>query len=347
MERSLSPEEKKIENVFFRKTVFLGIIFFIFFTAIPYLQRFDQTFWPLIPTDINTTVFAENFSMADDGFFAKSSIPTQKGDRSDVNEVFQYTVKSGDTLSSIAYKFNIRVRTLLDNNEIENPNRLKTGTLLTILPVDGIQYKILDGETLEEIAKKYKISTVDIQRQNKIIGNEIAVGTFLLLPGAKNLRPDPTPIIIAQQNIPVKNVNRNGKINIPPAIASNTSSTSKKLLFPTSGKITQYYHYGHYAVDIGNRSQPNTIAAASGTVVKAAYGWNSGYGNVVVIDHGGGMQTLYGHHEDLYVKEGDYVKAGQAIGKMGNSGRVYGSTGIHLHFEVRINGAKKDPMKYF
>ncbi|MEI7510578.1 MAG: M23 family metallopeptidase [Candidatus Peregrinibacteria bacterium] len=348
MERSLSPEEKALERGFFRRVGFPSILFFLLFTAVPYLQRIDENFWPLFPTDV-TPAFSEDFSIADDGFFAKSSIPTQKGDRSDVNEIFQYTVKSGDTLSSIAYKFDLRVRTLLDNNEIDNPNRLKTGTVLTILPVDGFRYQVSDGDTVEDIAKRYKIDANAVRRQNQIKGNEIAVGSFLLLPGARSLRPDPIPVIIQDLPRPEERMiaKKRNHLDIPPATASRPFSSSKKLLFPTNGNVTQYYHYGHYAIDIGNRSQPSTVAAADGVVVKAAYGWNSGYGNVIIIDHGGGMQTLYGHHEKLYVQEGDHVKAGQAIGRMGNSGNVHGATGIHLHFEVRINGAKKDPMGYF
>ncbi len=71
------------------------------------------------------------------------------------------------------------------------------------------------------------------------------------------------------------------------------------------------------------------------------------YGNYIIIDHGNGLQTLYGHMEYLAVSQGDHVTQGQVIGKMGRTGNVRGRTGIHLHFEVRVNGVKKNPGAYF
>ena len=79
---------------------------------------------------------------------------------------------------------------------------------------------------------------------------------------------------------------------------------------------------------------------------RADEGWNGGYGNVVVIDHGNGIQTLYAHNKTLYVQKGDIVTRGQPIAFMGNTGLVHGPTGIHLHFEVHVNGFKKNPLIY-
>jgi murein DD-endopeptidase MepM/ murein hydrolase activator NlpD len=111
--------------------------------------------------------------------------------------------------------------------------------------------------------------------------------------------------------------------------------------------ITQYYHPGHYALDIQTKGDIRPIfAAEAGTVIRAETGWNGGYGNVIEIDHGNGVVTLYGHNEVLYVQKGDVVTRGQEIAKMGHTGRVYGATGIHTHFEVRVNGVKKNPMLY-
>jgi len=95
----------------------------------------------------------------------------------------------------------------------------------------------------------------------------------------------------------------------------------------------------HAGVDFGAPSGTPIVAAAAGTVVSA--GWQGGYGNAVIIDHGGGEATLYGHQSRLAVSSGGSVRRGQIIGYVGSTGM---STGPHLHFELRINGVPTDPM---
>ncbi len=97
----------------------------------------------------------------------------------------------------------------------------------------------------------------------------------------------------------------------------------------------------HTGVDIGAAGGTNILAANSGKVIKA--GWNNSYGYMVMVDHGGGVVTLYAHSSKLLVKTGDVVTRGQAIALIGSTGQ---STGNHLHFEVRINGAYKNPLDY-
>jgi murein DD-endopeptidase MepM/ murein hydrolase activator NlpD len=97
----------------------------------------------------------------------------------------------------------------------------------------------------------------------------------------------------------------------------------------------------HVGLDIANAVGTGIVASGDGTVVYAAY--ESGYGNVIVIDHGSGLKTRYGHLSKMDVRPGDHVKRGQLIASMGNSGR---STGSHLHYEVRINGRPENPRKF-
>lgn len=97
----------------------------------------------------------------------------------------------------------------------------------------------------------------------------------------------------------------------------------------------------HTGIDIGAASGNSIVAANSGTVIMSQYDRSGGYGNMVVIDHGGGISTLYAHASKLLVKVGDEVKAGQVIAKIGSTGL---STGPHLHFEVRVNGVTKNPL---
>ncbi len=97
----------------------------------------------------------------------------------------------------------------------------------------------------------------------------------------------------------------------------------------------------HTGVDIGAAGGTNILAANSGKVIKA--GWNNSYGYMVMVDHGGGVVTLYAHSSKLLVRTGDVVARGQAIALIGSTGM---STGNHLHFEVRINGKYQNPLNY-
>lgn len=97
----------------------------------------------------------------------------------------------------------------------------------------------------------------------------------------------------------------------------------------------------HTGVDIAAPSGADIVAADSGVVIYA--GWSGGYGQVIIIDHGAGMSTLYAHQSRFVASVGETVTKGQVIGKVGTTGW---STGPHLHFEVRINGSYTDPMAY-
>ena len=97
----------------------------------------------------------------------------------------------------------------------------------------------------------------------------------------------------------------------------------------------------HTGIDIDAKTGDPNVAANGGKVIIA--GWDGGYGNTVVIDHGGGISTLYAHASKLLVKVGDIVKQGQIVSRVGMTGLA---TGPHLHFEIRVNGAPVDPLKF-
>lgn len=121
--------------------------------------------------------------------------------------------------------------------------------------------------------------------------------------------------------------------------------------WPTAGGIGSYFGYRlhpilgysrlHGGLDIGGRMGQPIWAAKEGVVILA--GWNGGYGNTIIIDHGNGYASLYGHQSALMVNKGDYVETGQHIGNVGSTGL---STGPHLHFEVRLNGSVIDPLPF-
>lgn len=124
-----------------------------------------------------------------------------------------------------------------------------------------------------------------------------------------------------------------------------------QMVFPANGELTSGfgwrmhpilgYERFHSGVDFGADYGSNIFAADSGTVIFA--GWYGGYGNAVIIDHGGGLTTMYAHASELLVQEGQQVRQGDTIATIGSTGL---STGPHLHFEVRQNGEPVDPMNY-
>jgi len=133
-------------------------------------------------------------------------------------------------------------------------------------------------------------------------------------------------------------------------IAENMSyEASRPSIWPVHGYITSGYGYRltvfgyeyHQGLDIAARTGTPIVATADGTVVFA--GWNNGYGNTVVVEHGHGFTTVYGHCSKMAVSLGDRVKRGEVIAFIGDTGR---STGPHIHYEVRINGRRVNPVYY-
>jgi murein DD-endopeptidase MepM/ murein hydrolase activator NlpD len=104
-----------------------------------------------------------------------------------------------------------------------------------------------------------------------------------------------------------------------------------------------YNGYHSWAIDIPNSVGTPIFAADSGRIIEAQYGYNGGYGNTILIDHGDGYQTRYAHMSSLAII-GGYVSKGQVIGYMGSTGR---STGAHLHFEIILNGSRQNPINFF
>ena len=123
------------------------------------------------------------------------------------------------------------------------------------------------------------------------------------------------------------------------------SPSAAGYIWPVLGPVTSPFGWRwgrmHEGIDIGVGSGTPIRAAAAGTVIHA--GWLGGYGNLTVIDHGGGVATAYGHQSGLAAGSGAFVAQGQVIGYVGSTGH---STGPHLHFEVRVNGVPQDPLGY-
>jgi murein DD-endopeptidase MepM/ murein hydrolase activator NlpD len=250
-------------------------------------------------------------------------------------EVIDYAVGEGDTLSTIADKFGVSLETILWLNDLTEKSKIKPGQRLKIPPVTGVVHKVRRGETIYSIAKKYDVEAQNIVNWpfNTFTNDEtfaLAVGQSLIVPGG--VKPEE----VAEEALAARRLAR-----LTPD--AGTVSATGQFIWPAAGQISQYPVWYHMAVDISNKGAPDILAADAGRVVVAGYPDRYGYGNRVMIDHGNGFQTLYAHLSQIYVKEGQTVARGAAIGKMGSTGR---STGVHLHFEVRKSGVLMNPLNY-
>ncbi len=252
----------------------------------------------------------------------------------------EYTVVSGDALFSIAKQFNIKPETLLwANSDVlkDNPDNLVPGQELVVPPTDGVYYKVKDGDTLEAVATEFKAKVEDIidwpGNDIDLANPTLAPGSFVMVPGGQRELVDWIKPVVAR--------GRSGTAGLGGANCDGPIG-SGAFIWPTGGShVLSGYEFSssHLGIDIAAGLGTPVLASDAGVVVTA--GWsNSGYGNVIMIDHGNGYQTVYGHLSVISVSLCQGVSRGQVIGAAGSTGN---SSGPHLHFEVRLNGGFVNP----
>lgn len=291
-----------------------------------------------------------------------------------------YIVKPGDTLLAIASRYSIPVENIQKSNIIGNA--LQINQKLFIPGAEKINEIIVaevtpEEQTQDQPQQDNQPAPVADQPTNNFVAtippDSTVTEEIPNLPSTSKLQPKSDQDVVNQVELPQRGdlalvqdqvvVDPDPDILTKPAVAQVTETpvitapsvigspddfnsapaTSEEWGKVTNGQITNGYKAGHYALDIADRSKPPIWASRGGTVITAEYGWNGGYGNYIIIDHGDGYQTLYAHNEELYVSEGEQVVKGQVISKMGNTGRVYGATGIHVHYECVSDGVKINP----
>lgn len=245
-----------------------------------------------------------------------------------------YIVQPGDTVARVAQRFGISENTLRFANGMKKTDVLHRGDTLLILPVNGIRYTVTKGDTLSSIAKKYKLEPQDITEMldynNLESGSALKIGEIIIIPGAELV----VPAAPSSSKTPSSKTSIKTSTKAKTASSSTTSVTRGYFIKPVPCPLSQGKH-DNYAIDMAcGRSGIPIKAAAEGKVIRAQYGWNGGYGNLVVLQHPNGMVTFYAHMlaASMKVSLGDSVEQGQVIGLIGSTGR---STGPHLHFEVR------------
>ena len=259
-----------------------------------------------------------------------------------------YTVSKGDNLSKIASKFNTTVAQIQSDNNIDG-DKLKVGQSLKITPNQKlyrviknekeplakadteaktiISHKVQIGESLSTIAKKYNASISDIVTENKMTNTVLMTDQTIKVPVSKK---------------------KNFKIT---TVSSKSNSGTYAWNPPTKGWLSSNYGWRTHPVSNTKKFHAGVdIAAPKGTAIHAVapgrviyVGSRGGYGKLVIIAHANGISTRYGHCSQILVKNGQMVKEGQLIAKVGATGVA---TGNHCHFEVRKNGKTQNPMKY-
>lgn len=270
-------------------------------------------------------------------------------------ETTQYEVVTGDSVFAIAEKFGLRPETIMwANYEIlhDNPT-LQPGMVLNILPVDGLYYYWHNGDSMEKIAAYYGVKPEDIlnfpgnhlditQLGDPIFPN-IPESTMIIVPGGTRTYIS-WAVSISRDNPGIARIMGPGACD---ATYGGPVAGDPPYAWPALWTYLSGYDYtpetNHLGIDIGGRTGHPITSIADGVVVYA--GWNyGGYGNVVVVDHGNGYQSIYAHLDSFVVQCGSWVYTGSLLGTMGSTGR---STGPHLHFEIQNNDlGRVNPWNY-
>jgi murein DD-endopeptidase MepM/ murein hydrolase activator NlpD len=287
---------------------------------------------------MNRDAFNATGGLADDGTIYKP-IAVDTSVASSVGMLQHYTVRQGDTLTGIANRYGVSIQTVWWANHLTSRDSLKAGQDLVIPPVNGLIITVAAGDTLDSLAAANKISVDEIVAMNELTDMNLIVGQVLVLPGAKG-----APLPTATPEPRAFGGGGNGSGPAPRVTGS--------WAWPVVGGgnyISQYFHYGHYGVDIAGDYGTPIVAPMAGHVIFA--GWKSnGGGYQVWLQLANGLYTAQYHMSAVTVSAGMDVAKGQRVGKIGMSGWA---SGPHCHFEVWVGvpwdsgSYRVNPLRYY
>ena len=278
-----------------------------------------------------------------------SRSPSTRPSRTAATSSASYTVAEGDTLVGIASKFGVSMMSVWWANDLKSKD-VKAGRTLRIPPVTGLIVTVAATDTLDALAAKY-------ERQQRRTSSRPTASTTRTWSSARSSssRAPRARRSRSRRRSPrsptTRRPDRRGGGGSGSSVRPPTTYTGGAFLWPVVGGgnyISQYFHYGHYAIDIAADYGSTVRAAAAGTVIFA--GWKSnGGGYQVWIAHGSGLYTTYNHMSAISVGRGEHVGRGEQVGRVGQSGNA---TGPHLHFEVWRGpvwdgGRRVNPLGYF
>jgi hypothetical protein len=248
--------------------------------------------------------------------------------RSTTVKVTAHSIAMGENYWTIAKSNNIDVNSLIGANPTM-PFKARIKQNLLLLSRKGVLYTVQKDDTLSKIADSFGTTQKVIQDENglKWFWNHLHEGDVIFIPGVK-------PILMTKEWKDY--FGRRGQFGDPLGRWAKINSAYSTRTDPITGE--QRHHNG---VDLKAKYGDAVYSAAGGKVTFT--GVSGGYGNLIIIAHGNGMTTYYGHLSKIYMKTGQKVRRGVLIGRVGATGRV---TGPHLHFEIRKNGRAMDPLLF-
>jgi murein DD-endopeptidase MepM/ murein hydrolase activator NlpD len=286
---------------------------------------------PAVQQEAKQAVVEQALFQAFNPYSALSAAPKTSRD-----SVMVYTVQPGDTLSEIAHRYGLTLQELVETNKLQNPHKMGIGMKLVIRR-NEVAHSVQRGETLNQIAERFAVKKELLIERNpllQLLPDNLYVGQVVYVPV-----PEASPMLAG-----------NVQLRRQMAQAASRKATRMRAMDWPVKEATITSGFGmrwgrlHKGLDLWNEGEGKTPihAAKEGVVVEAGTN-RGGYGYMVVLDHGEGLQTYYAHLRRIVVSPGQVIRQGDILGYMGRTGD---STGYHLHFEVRQDDVPMNPLRY-